>query len=133
MPSKANPAELAIINMTRAEKRLSILPILFEEGNYADIVDESAAIVRSAVSSLVCDAGMLPDSDEQLIAQFEQLDELDSRAREHAVRIVEIHDEVTQLEQDDAPPEREAAAELIEWATFLTRLCQQVVKELDAE
>lgn len=131
---KANPAELAIINLTQAEKRLSILPILLEEASYEEIVTETVSIVESAISALIAHAGVLPDPELDLIEQFHAADGAGALApvvSRNLEKIVEIHEEVVDWHGYEELPDRETAEELIDWTQRLTKLAQRVVKDLD--
>lgn len=126
--------ELAIVAMTRAEKRQRVLGIMFEEGNFTDLVTEYVEVMNASVEGLLCHGGFEPLAEAELSDQLREVGHLlDPRVRgvamELASNLDEIHAWRDHMAGGGKPPGRIQAAQMIDWATQATHLIQRVLKD----
>lgn len=134
--------EQSIGCLTRAEKRLKILPILFEEENYGDVIAETVDIVRVSLDGLLNYAGVEPPGDDAESRSDLLRDSLPNLPRliaEHIEQICELASKVARLRDTRARTltgsgervSREDAERAIAWGRFMVDLAQHVIKDID--
>ncbi len=136
MPVKAsNRYETAIVALTKAEKRLSVLPILLREKNYAEILRETNAIAELSLKGIMSHVGATPEDDTPLLsAMKESLKTMPDVIQKNFRRIVKVSGTIqkqhTRLSGSQDATKKEAS-DAMNWGGFLVRMAQGVIKEID--
>lgn len=135
---KPNPKEMAILALTRADKRCSILPILLEENNYLDIVEEVATIVEQSIKGIVYNAEVLPEEGEDptvaelLTGAQEQLADEPRQLVPQLLEALQVSAAAAErYGVNGQKPTRRTAKKLIAHADFCCQLAERTIKSLD--
>ena len=132
--------KLAESYLTKAEQRLNILPVLFKERDYSDVIREAQEIVELALKGLLRYVGIEPPKWHDVGGIIgENINRFPPRLQTECKKIAEISrklgierersfygDEASFVSPDELYDETDAK-EAMEWAGFIVRIVKENV------